>query len=132
MKIVVDKMPKHKKDCPYSEWSAQRRDFLCAKNHQFGLPDEPCDIDVYGKETCPFFCEAAAGQKNTRRVESHVDWKETFFDLLTPLCSLTHGKQMYFEQDDGAIYSRISCKYLSPEQAINEYIKEAVDIIGYV
>ena len=58
------------------------------------------------------------------------NWRELFFDLLTPLCSLTHGKQMYFDQDDGMVYSRISCKYMTPDEAITEYLNDVKFLVG--
>ena len=40
------------------------------------------------------------------------------FDLLS---SAWYGKQCYFRQDDGTIYSRKSCKYMTFDQAIDEF-----------
>lgn len=40
------------------------------------------------------------------------------FDLLT---SAYHGKQYYFLQEDGTVYSRQSCEYISFDQAIDEF-----------
>ena len=46
------------------------------------------------------------------------------FDVLEQLSSLYYGKQMYFMQDNGIIYSRYSCKYLRTLQdAVNEFGK---------
>ena len=40
------------------------------------------------------------------------------FDLLS---SAWYGKGCYFKQDDGTVYSRASCQYLSIDQAIDEF-----------
>lgn len=52
-------------------------------------------------------------------------WKKEFFSFLSSLTTTTHGKQMYFLQDDGkTVYSRISGKNLSLHEAESEYIAE--------
>ena len=40
------------------------------------------------------------------------------FDLIS---SLWYGKQCYFMQDNGIVYSRYSCKYMSAEDAYSEF-----------
>ena len=51
-------------------------------------------------------------------VEKLAEREWELFDLIT---SVYYGKGMYFEQDDGTIYSRVSCKYMTFEQAIDEF-----------
>lgn len=41
------------------------------------------------------------------------------FDLIT---STYYGKTMYFKQDNGVVYSRYSCKYMSVDEAIMEFL----------
>lgn len=41
------------------------------------------------------------------------------FDLIS---SAYYGKGMYFKQDDGIVYSRYSCKYMSVDEAIREFV----------
>lgn len=57
-------------------------------------------------------------------LSSSRDWHKEFFDFLTSISTASHGKQQYFEQDNGMIYSRISGKYLTLEEAEREYVKE--------
>ena len=45
-------------------------------------------------------------------------------DMLNTLALHYYGKQMYFLQDDGTIYSRVSCKYMNQIAAITELILE--------
>ena len=47
------------------------------------------------------------------------EWE--LFDLLS---SVWHGKQYYSKQDDGTVYSRQSCEYLTFDQAIDEFAYE--------
>lgn len=51
-------------------------------------------------------------------------WHDTFTDFLISLSTITHGKQQYFEQDNGKWYSRISGEYLTTNEMINEYLDE--------
>lgn len=46
------------------------------------------------------------------------------FDCLDYLSGMDYGKQVYFLQDDGTVYSRNSCKYMSLDDAISEYGEE--------
>lgn len=41
------------------------------------------------------------------------------FDLIT---SAYYGKTMYSKQDNGIVYSRYSCKYMSVDEAIREFL----------
>lgn len=57
-----------------------------------------------------------------------MDWHKQFFDFLAVLTSVTHGKQQYFEQPNGRVYSRISGSYLTVEEMEREYIDELKQI----
>lgn len=41
------------------------------------------------------------------------------FDLIT---SAYYGKMMYSRQENGIIYSRYSCKYMTMDDALNEFL----------
>lgn len=45
--------------------------------------------------------------------------KWDMFDLIT---SAYYGKMMYSKQDNGIVYSRYSCKYMSMDEAIMEFL----------
>ena len=53
-----------------------------------------------------------------------MDWKEAYLSLLRTLSTITHGKEMYFAQDDGSIYSRIADDYLDSSEVEEEYANE--------
>ena len=53
-----------------------------------------------------------------------MDWHQEFFDFLAVITAITNGKQQYFEQADGMIYSRISGEYLRFEEMVAEYCNE--------
>ena len=43
------------------------------------------------------------------------------WELFALLSSAWYGKDCYFKQDDGTVYSRASCQYLSFDQAADEF-----------
>ena len=45
----------------------------------------------------------------------------TAFDVLNETSSAWYGKQYYFLQDDGSVYSRESCRNMTLEEAIEEF-----------
>lgn len=44
------------------------------------------------------------------------------YDMLVEISNIEYGKQCYFLQDDGLVYSRRSCEYMSLEDAVEEFI----------
>ena len=52
-------------------------------------------------------------------VEMKKEGEWEMFDLIS---SAYYGKGMYFKQDDGTVYSRYSCKYMSVDEAIREFV----------
>lgn len=54
--------------------------------------------------------------------ESYRSGERAMFDLIT---SAEYGKQCYFDQDDGSIYSRKTCRYLSNlDEALDDWLGE--------
>lgn len=53
-----------------------------------------------------------------------TDWRQEFFDFLASITAITHGKQQYFQQDNGMIYSRVSGEYLTLDEMEREYLEE--------
>ena len=51
----------------------------------------------------------------------------TPYDVLVVLSNSYWGKQYYFEQDDGMIYSRDSGKYMTLEDAVIEFAERIGD-----
>ena len=49
------------------------------------------------------------------------------WDMFITLSSAWHGKQYYFLQDNGWVYSRKSCQYMTVKQAYEEFAKEIGD-----
>ena len=52
------------------------------------------------------------------------------WDLFDLLSSAWHGKQYYFKQEDGSVYSRESCQYLTFDQAIDEFAQSLTVVPG--
>ena len=50
------------------------------------------------------------------------DYERGRWDMFVLISSIEYGKQCYFLQDDGLVYSRRSCKYMSIEDAVNEFL----------
>ena len=46
------------------------------------------------------------------------------WDMFELITSTWNGKQAYFLQDDGSVYSRVSCRYMSVEDALDEFLKK--------
>ena len=44
------------------------------------------------------------------------------WELFTLITSAYYGKEYYFMQDDGLVYSRASCKYMKKDDAISEFL----------
>lgn len=42
--------------------------------------------------------------------------------MFARITGVYHGKQYYFLQEDGMVYSRHSCKYMSREEAYQEFL----------
>lgn len=50
-----------------------------------------------------------------------VEAEPSCWDVFDDITSFYYGKQMYFSQSDGTIYSRLSCGYMSFEEALSEF-----------
>ena len=45
------------------------------------------------------------------------------WDMFNLITSVEYGKQYYFLEKNGMVYSRKSCEYMTREQAYEEYLK---------
>ena len=55
------------------------------------------------------------------------DYDQGKFDVLNLLSSAWYGKQYYFDQGNGFVYSRETGKYLKLDAAITEFAQEIGD-----
>ena len=53
-----------------------------------------------------------------------VGYKMGQLDMFQEVTSIYYGKQYYFPEETGLVYSRESCKYLTKEQAFNEFLNK--------
>lgn len=53
--------------------------------------------------------------------------EDSRFDMFNLISSAWHGKQYYFLQDNGMVYSRESCKEMTFDQVIEEFIGRLED-----
>ena len=44
------------------------------------------------------------------------------WDMFELITSTWYGKQCYFVEENGIVYSRVSCKYMSVDEAIKEFL----------
>lgn len=44
------------------------------------------------------------------------------WDMFELITSVWYGKQCYFVEENGVVYSRVSCKYMSVDEAIKEFL----------
>lgn len=56
-----------------------------------------------------------------------ADYEWTPFEVLAVLSSAFWGKQYYFEQENGQIYSRDSGKHMTLNEAITEFANKIGD-----
>lgn len=56
-----------------------------------------------------------------------TEYERGEYDFLVLISSMWHGKQYYFMQDNGIIYSRDSCKYMTLDEAISEFASKIGD-----
>lgn len=63
------------------------------------------------------------------RVDNSTDWHTEFFEFLATVTAITNGKQQYFEEKDGRIYSRISGEYLTLHEAEHEFLDELQSLV---
>jgi hypothetical protein len=45
------------------------------------------------------------------------------WDMFVEITSIEYGKQCYFMQDNGLVYSRRSCNYMTVDQAVTEFLR---------
>lgn len=58
---------------------------------------------------------------------SITEYERGEFDVLDLLAAAWHGKQYYFLQNDGSVYSRDSGKDMSLDDAISEFANKIGD-----
>ena len=49
------------------------------------------------------------------------------FEVLDNISSAYYGKQMYFMQDNGMIYDRYNCDYITFDKAVNRFARMVAD-----
>lgn len=80
-----------------------------------------CGPQCIGRE-CDLYTGNYSVAENAKDALAYIQQLEQreweVFDLLS---SAWHGKQYYFKQEDGSVYSRESCQYLTFDQAIDEF-----------
>ncbi len=50
------------------------------------------------------------------------DYERGQWDMFELITSAWYGKQYYFLQEDGSVYSRESGEYMQPDKAYNEFL----------
>ena len=53
--------------------------------------------------------------------------KQGEWDMFCLITSAWYGKECYFKQNDGMVYSRFSGTYITVNDAINEFVKEITE-----
>lgn len=82
------------------------------------------------RHDCPYRREAECTLEIVTDAFAYIQQLEPReWELFERLSSAWFGKQYYSKQDDGTVYSRMSCKYLTFDQAINEFAN-AITVAG--
>lgn len=55
------------------------------------------------------------------------DAVEDAWDMFKMISSAWYGKGCYSKQDDGSVYSRLSCRYMTFDDAVREFMEEIDD-----
>ena len=105
-------------------------DFKVYKEKQMKkITDQVNELREYAKnrkgELAELITEAADTIEALLNRESSIEYinlgEWEMFDLIT---SKWFGKQCYFKQDDGMVYSRKTCKLMTVQDAISEFLAE--------
>lgn len=59
-----------------------------------------------------------------RDIGEALDYEDGEWDMFEMISTAYHGKQYYFLQENGKVYSRDSCLYLTREEAYAEFLRE--------
>lgn len=84
-------------------------------------------------EDDPWYCEfqkELERRKQKRKTQEYIQikaYKQGYFDALAEISSVWYGKQCYFTEPNGAVYSRISCKTLPDIDAAMEEFLNYID-----
>ena len=113
MSVIINNMamPEMCYECRFHETSYWGRAFCVA---HLNYIEDPRSGRL---DTCPI------EEVPTIDVSDRKDDAWNMFELIT---SVYYGKQYYFLQDDGLVYSRKSHKYMTEDAAIDEFL----DAIG--
>lgn len=106
--LIDDLMERYCKECDKRKGikSGERRII-----YEIGeVPCRACEVDDV---------KAELEEAPTVDVPDRNVGKWDMFDLIT---SAYYGKMMYSKQDNGIVYSRYSCKYMSMDEAIMEFL----------
>ncbi len=83
-----------------------------------GLRSEITDTGSYEYEYLTMAINALSAQKD---VSERKDREWDIFELIT---SAYHGKQYYFKEEYGLVYSRASHKTMTFDDALSEFLRE--------
>lgn len=56
-----------------------------------------------------------------------AEYNRGMWDMFVLISSAWHGKQYYFKQNNGIVYSRESGTYMTVNEAYNEFISKLTD-----
>lgn len=83
---------------------------------------ECCTTSLYGCMECPYNNDGCSDNEEMTDALALIEQlEEREWELFNLLSSAFYGQQCYFKQDDGTVYSRATCEYLSFDQAIDEF-----------
>lgn len=108
--------------CPCCKSTAELRNTL-GKTFWVQCINPKCGLQTR-KYGCDNAAEIAAKHWNNRASNEFADGEWAMFDLIT---GVWYGKQYYFREDNGIVYSRLSNKYLTVDQAYTEFLGQIGD-----
>lgn len=66
-------------------------------------------------------------EKALREMPSIKEHRDEAWEMFSLITSAWYGKECYFIEDNGIVYSRVSCRHMTREEAVNEFLRRIGD-----
>ena len=75
----------------------------------------------------PNVSAAKKAEKALRQLPAIKEHREEAWEVFSLITSTWYGKECYFIEDNGIVYSRVSCRHMTREEALNEFLRRIGD-----
>lgn len=70
---------------------------------------------------------AKEAEKALRQLPTIKEPGDGAWEMFSLITSAWYGKECYFIEDNGIVYSRVSCRHMTREEALNEFLRRIGD-----